>query len=198
MWLGPAALRPYDPQRVHGWQGWRDFGLGSIGNYGAHTLDMAQWALGKDAESPVEVIPPDGRGAPLTLKYADGLLIYVPRITPVFDVVAFGTKGQKILYTYGPPPVEEKYDPTPLGPGEVRLYRTHNHHTNWLHCMRTRGKTICNEEVGFRSGVLCNLIDMADRLNRPLKFDPVRLEFPGDDEANRLLDTPKRAPWQVY
>jgi hypothetical protein len=42
------------------------------------------------------------------------------------------------------------------------------------------------------------LIDIVDRLQRPLKFDPARLEVPGDDEAQRLSDTPKRSPWQIY
>ena len=58
LWLGPAAPRPFTKE-ILGWN-WhitRGFGLGSIGNWGSHTLDMAQWALDKDAESPVEIVP---------------------------------------------------------------------------------------------------------------------------------------------
>jgi predicted dehydrogenase len=199
LWLGPAALRPYHEGATGGWQGNRDFGLASIGNWGSHTLDMTQWALGKDAESPVEIVPPSAKDSLLALKYADGVTIYVPR-TRSDDphASAFGTEGQKNIW--GSPPVAERFDDTPLGPGDVHLYRSPNndHALNWLQCMRTRTPTICNEEVGFRSGLLCLLIHAADRLNRPLKFDPAKFEFPGDDEANRLLNTPKRAPWQVY
>ncbi|MCR4415800.1 MAG: hypothetical protein NUV77_25580 [Thermoguttaceae bacterium] len=193
---GPAAWRPY--RFVGHWQGFRDFGLGSIGNWGSHVLDMAQWALGKDEEGPVEILPPQG-DAPLTFRYADGIEIRCPR-TPgdSADTMVFGSRGQKRIF--GGPKVPEKFDPTPLGPGDVRLYRPRNndHNGNWLECMRTRKKTICNEEVAYRSGSLCMLIAIMDQLQRPLRYDPVRGEFPGDAEANRLLDTPKRSPWQVY
>jgi predicted dehydrogenase len=200
LWLGPAPLRPYS-DRILGWN-WhitRNFGLGSIGNWGAHTLDMAQWALGKDAESPVAALPPGAAGPHLVLRYADGLEIRVPRTKgDCSDVAVFGSAGQKIIL--GRPPVTEEYDETPLGPSDLRLYRADrgDHLGNWLQCIRTRGSTICNEEVGLRSGLLCHLIDIVDRLQRPLKFDPARLEFPGDDEAQRLSDTPKRSPWQIY
>jgi predicted dehydrogenase len=200
LWLGPAPWRPYPgTPGIPGWQGRRDFGLGSIGNWGSHTLDMAQWALDKDAEGPVEIIPPSQDEPRLTITYADGVRIYCPR-TPgdSANCAVFGTEGQKIIF--GGPKINEKYDPTPLGPGDVRLYRPeHNDHNgNWLSCIRTRKPTICNEEVGYRSGSLVQLIAICDWLARPLKYDPVAAEFPGDDEANQLVDTPKRAPWRVY
>jgi hypothetical protein len=40
-------------------------------------------------------------------------------------------------------------------------------------------------------------IAVSDRLQRPLKYDPEHVEFPGDEEANRLLDCPKRAWWRI-
>jgi hypothetical protein len=160
---------------------------------------MAQWALGKDEEGPVEILPPSG-AAPLILKYADGVAIQCPR-TPgdSADCAIYGTEGRKTIFGFGAR-LEEKYDRTPLGPGDVRLDHPENndHGGNWLQCIRTRKKTICNEEVGYRSGSLCQLIAMMDRLQRPLKYDPVNGRFPGDDEANRLLDTPKRPPWRIY
>jgi len=200
LWLGPAPWRPYPgTPGIQGWQGRRDFGLGSIGNWGSHTLDMAQWALDKDAEGPVEIIPPNRDEPRLTIVYADGVKIFCPR-TPddSANCAVFGTEGQKIIFAS--PKIEEKYDRTPLGPGDVRLYRPdrNDHNGNWLSCIRNRKPTICNEEVGYRSGSLVALIAICDWLGRPLKYDPVKAEFPGDDEANQLLDTPKRAPWRVY
>jgi hypothetical protein len=38
---------------------------------------------------------------------------------------------------------------------------------------------------------------MAIRLGRKLRWDPAREAFVGDDEANRLLDRPMRAPWTL-
>jgi len=202
LWLGPAAWRPcIHSGPVPGWQQFRDFGLASVGNWGAHVLDMAQWALGKDSEGPVEILPPGADGPHLTIRYADGVKIVCPR-TPgdSAETVVYGTAGQKIIFGVSAEKVKEKFDPTPIGPNDIKLYRPKNndHNGNWLECMRTRKPTICNEEVAYRSGSLCILITIMDRLQRPLKYDPVKAEFPGDDEANRLLDTPKRAPWNVY
>jgi hypothetical protein len=52
-------------------------------------------------------------------------------------------------------------------------------------------------EVGCRSVTVCHVGNLAYWLKRPLKWDPVKEEFVGDDEANRWLDRPKRAPWTV-
>jgi len=205
MWLGPAPWRPFGTLAGY-WQHDADFGLRSIGNWGAHTLDMVQWALDKDEQTPVEIVPPCSSEEALALKYDDGLTIFCPR-TPgdTIDASVFGTEGQKIIF--GKPRIEERYDPTPLGPNDVRLYRAEkdpafprqwdDYYGNWLQCMRTRKKTICNEEVAYRSGMLCVLIAMADRLKRPFRYDPEKIQCPDDDEANRLLNTAKRAPWRA-
>jgi hypothetical protein len=34
-------------------------------------------------------------------------------------------------------------------------------------------------------------------LRRSLKWDPVKAEFPGDAEANRLLSDTPRPPWRL-
>ncbi|MGA2619086.1 MAG: Gfo/Idh/MocA family oxidoreductase [Thermoguttaceae bacterium] len=72
------------------------------------------------------------------------------------------------------------------------------HKANWFHCIRTGQKANGNEDCAHRSSSVCVLIDMANCLRRSLKWDPQKQEFIGDEEANRLRDYPKRAPWQVY
>lgn len=54
-----------------------------------------------------------------------------------------------------------------------------------------------NEKNGFRSATIVNMGAVALRLNRTLNFDPVKLEFIDDEAANRLLDQPMRAPWNI-
>ena len=200
LWLGPAAVAAVSrPTGLPAGSGYRDFGLASIGNWGSHVLDMAQWALGKDAEGPVEILPPERRhaaDAQIRRRRGDPLPAHAGRFGQLRglrhrraeDHLRRARRSRRSSIR------------TPLGPGDVRLYRPRNndHNGNWLECIRTRKKTICNEEVGYRSGSLCQLIAIMDRLKRPLKYDPVKAEFPGDDEANRLLDTPKRSPWQIH
>jgi len=72
-----------------------------------------------------------------------------------------------------------------------------NHHANWFECIRTRGRPSSHEEIGHRSASLGHLITIAYALQRSLKWDPVKEEFLGDDEANRLRHRPWREPWHA-
>ena len=63
--------------------------------------------------------------------------------------------------------------------------------------MRTREKPFRDIEFAHRTATVCHLGIIAYYLNRPLKWDPDKEHFPGDDEANRFLDRAKREPWQI-
>jgi hypothetical protein len=86
---------------------------------------------------------------------------------------------------------------TPTQPGEVNLYKSTNHHNDWLECIRTRNQPVADVEIGARSVSICHLGNLAYRLQRRLRWDPAKETFLGDDEANRLLDRPKRGPWRL-
>jgi hypothetical protein len=79
----------------------------------------------------------------------------------------------------------------------VRLYRSDSHSGNFLRCVRTRQRTICDAETAHRAASALLLGGIERTLHRPLKWDPRRERFVGDDEANRLLSAAKRPPWQV-
>jgi hypothetical protein len=72
-----------------------------------------------------------------------------------------------------------------------------NHHANWFECIRTRGKPSSHEEIGHRSASLGHLTIIAYKLGRSLKWDPVKEEFIGDEQANRLRSRALRAPWRL-
>ena len=69
--------------------------------------------------------------------------------------------------------------------------------TDFIECVKTRQPFALNEKNGFRSATIVNMGAVALRLNRTLNFDPVKLEFIDDEAANRLLDQPMRAPWNI-
>ena len=47
LYLGPAKEIPYHPAyHPFAWRGWVDFGVGAIGDMGAHLIDQPFWALG--------------------------------------------------------------------------------------------------------------------------------------------------------
>jgi hypothetical protein len=72
-----------------------------------------------------------------------------------------------------------------------------NHHANWFECIRTRRQPSCDEEVGHRSASLGHLTIIAYKLQRSLKWDPIREEFLDDDQANRQISRAMRAPWHT-
>ncbi len=54
-WLGPAPVAPYHADRcLYRFRFIRDYSGGQTTNFGAHSNDLAQWALGKDGSGPIE------------------------------------------------------------------------------------------------------------------------------------------------
>ncbi len=207
LWLGPAPWRPYNSDIAPGldYPGWpnfrsyRDYAGGGMTDIGAHHFDIAQWGLGMDHTGPVEINPPDGKDYKLlTYKYANGVILHHTGGHPEAGIEFVGTKGVlrvnrgDYLVTEPAELIEE-----PLGANDVHLYNISDHHDNWIDCIRTRRKPICDVEVGHRSATVCHLGNMAYWLKRPLKWDPEKEEFVNDDEANRLLQRPMRAPWRL-
>ena len=82
-----------------------------------------------------------------------------------------------------------------IGPDEVHLYESKDHHGNWLDCVRSRQQPIAPVEVAHRSCSACLLHHIAMKTNRKLYWDPLRERFKNDDEANAMLSRPQRWPY---
>jgi hypothetical protein len=83
----------------------------------------------------------------------------------------------------------------PLRPSDQRVYYSQSHSGNFLECIRTRRPTICDAETAVRTMTSILVGGIAMVLQRRVKWDPVKEEFPGDDQANRLLSFSPRPPW---
>ena len=83
----------------------------------------------------------------------------------------------------------------PRDPNGTYLYFSDSHSGNFLDCVRTRKRTICDVETAHRSASAVLLGGLALQLKRTLKWDPQAERFINDDEANRLLTTAYREPW---
>jgi predicted dehydrogenase len=70
------------------------------------------------------------------------------------------------------------------------------HMKDWLQAIATRGKPVADIEQGHISTASCILANMSQKLGRTLTWDPAAGKVVGDDEANRLLARPYRAPWK--
>ena len=84
-----------------------------------------------------------------------------------------------------------------IGPDEIHLYDSKEHHGHWLDCIRSRQQPIAPVEVAHRACSACLLHHMAMKLKRKLYWDPNREHFKNDDEANGLLSRPQRTPYTL-
>jgi predicted dehydrogenase len=203
-WLGPAPWRPFSsvlapPLEEPGFPHWRnywDFGGGGMTDWGAHHFDIGQWGLGMDDTGPVEVLPPDGKDVKaLTYRYSNGVIM--TREGGVNGVLFTGSEGRVEVNRGHLKTWPEKLAYGRLRPGDTPLYRSDNHLTDWLKCIRTRSRPICDVEIGCRSVTVCHIGNIAYLLGRPLRWDPVGEKFQGDDAANRLISRPYRSPWRL-
>ncbi len=201
MWLGPAPWRPYNSERVSGnygggWRYYRDYSGGMMTDWGAHHFDIAQWALGMDNSGPVEIIPAGSGGVEtLTYKYADGTLMSLgPRGFPN-GVLFKGEKGEIFCSRDKVTPDNLRgYKPSAQ---EFDVNRGRDHYNDWIECIKSREKPICDVEIGCRSATVCHLGNIAKWTGRSFKWNPDIEEIIGDDDAARWLDRPKRSPWHL-
>jgi predicted dehydrogenase len=203
-WLGPAPARPYNsilsPRGVHkhfpDWRNYREYSGGMMTDWGAHHFDIAQWGLGMDDSGPVEIIPPEDPKATSGLRY-----IYANGVEMVHGgeggVTFKGAEGE-IFVTRGKfRATPESIAADPIPDNGIHLYKSTNHQQDFLDCVRSRKRPICDVEVGCRSVTVCHLGNLAYWNHRKLKWDPAKEQFVGDDEANKWLNPPKRSPWSV-
>jgi hypothetical protein len=84
-----------------------------------------------------------------------------------------------------------------IGPDEIHLYDSKDHHGNWIDCIRSRQQTIAPVEVAHRACSACLIHHMAMKLRRKLSWDPLEERFRNDDEANAMLSRPQRPPYTL-
>jgi hypothetical protein len=84
-----------------------------------------------------------------------------------------------------------------IGPGELHLYKSDDHHQNFLDCVRSRSETITPAKVAHRSIMIGHHGLIAIKLGRKVNWDPAAERFINDPEADRLLSRPMRSPWHL-
>jgi predicted dehydrogenase len=211
-WLGPAPTRPYNsvlsPRGIHNhfpnWRLYREYSGGMMTDWGAHHFDIAQWGLGMDESGPVEIIPPENSKAQHGLKYvyADGVPVIhgeeYEKGKKVNGVAFIGSSG-KIFVNRGflasePADIIKQK----LGDSDVHLYKSPGHQRDWLNCVRSRKRPICDVEIGARSVTVCHLGNIAYWTHERFKWDPKNWKFVGASGAvKKWFDRERRDPWQL-
>ena len=204
-----------------GWLRCEQFGAGMITGWGAHHVDSAHWGMDTEFTGPIEIwgsakFPTKGlwdvHGDFKTYgRYANGVTMIISGDFPN-GIKFIGTEGWIFVSrgnetVTGSDPVAKLQDATALaasdpkiiksviGPNEIHLYESSEHHLNWLESIRSRKEPIAPVEVAHRSCSTCLLHHIAMKTNRKLLWDPVKERFKNDDDANAMLSRPMRAPY---
>jgi predicted dehydrogenase len=209
-WLGPAPKRPYNAKRVHYlFRFFWDYSGGQMTNFGAHHLDIAQWALDMDASGPSAVEgtakfhPEHWYEVPMSCRvyyaYPGGVTVILGQNQKDVPqgVTFIGSEGRIFVdrrKITSEPDAIAKLEPSA---SDVRLEESANHHQNFLDCVKSRKRPIADVEVGHRSATVCHLGNIALRLGRRFQWDPSAERIVGDDQANAMLARPYRAPWTL-
>jgi predicted dehydrogenase len=208
-------------QRCHyTFRWWYEYAGGKVTDWGAHDIDIAQWAIN---EYPVDIeakgeLPgtPNGYNVPAkfesTVRYPGGVELAVAhegRSGVLFE----GEEGRMFVNrgTLAGAPVDRLED-DPLPREQFRLYDFDNldrpervgkldsivnHMGNFFDCIRTRKMPISDYESQHRSATTCHLINLSLRLGRALKWDAEKEEFIGDAEANMWLARERRKGFEI-
>jgi len=194
MYCGPAPLRPYHRHRFGGThRGYWDYEGGGLADMAQHHFDPVNWTYAKDHTSPVRVeafAPPAhpeacGMWGWVEMQFADGLTFvmdsgewgppYDRRSAREVSLSDLGEEDQK--------KIQEMPDPEPL--------------VSFSEAVKTRRQPGGHAEAAHRTATLLHLANIAIRTGRVIRYDPVKEEIVGDEEANRLVCQPLRAPWRL-
>lgn len=226
LWLGPAPVRPfhpvYAPLMFHYW--W-DFGTGTLGNFGCHTLDTAVWAL--DLEHPVlveasssplnsETTPeagmyhyvfPERGGQPaVDLFWYDGGL-RPPRpacLEPDRDLpreggsLLVGETGAILsgIWSASPRIIPEARRRTFLPPA-ASLPRSRGHHRDWIDACKGGPAASANFAYAARLTEIVLLGTVALRTGETVHWDGPGMRASNLPEADPIIHGHFRAGWDV-
>jgi predicted dehydrogenase len=227
-WCGPGPLVGYSPylcpRGVHdnfpNWRNTWEFGGGMITDWGAHHIDIAQWALNKDGNGPIEIRAPQNwetakRGAQLV--YADGTVLTHVKGK---GVSFYGTEGEchvnrgkfelimdgKTVHKFWDKEIdkttsmerevtltEREY----LANAKIKLYNSKSHFQDFLDCIQSRQRPIADVEIGASSVTACHLMNFAYHYGANVKWNPEKKKFASGGSNKWLTRDRYRAGWAV-
>lgn len=195
LWLGPLPEQPYRGHAGHALPG---LFVGDV-NWSPHHYDFIQWVVNPDFSAPIDIEYDQGQ---IHYHYANGVVVHSSAYPgePVGDIGGacfVGTEGRIAVDRERIVSYPDRILKEPLRPGDRRVYHADSHSGNFLNCIRLRKQTICNPEVAAYSMNAILIGGIALALQRKLRWDPVKLSFPEEEAANRLLSYAPRPQWRL-
>lgn len=223
LWLGQAPRVDYVPERCHvNFRFWYDYSGGTLTDWGAHHMDIAQWGNDTDRTGPISVQgeileqPTAGgytavpqykleytyaNGVRMTCKnvvhenYSGGTIPELKKTDETNGVRFTGSDGWIFVNRGRLDASRPEILSQELPASATRLYISPNHMGNFFECVRSRKAPICDAETGHRSVSVCHLGVIALRTGRKLMWNPETEQFMGDADANSFVAREMRKPW---
>lgn len=225
MWLGPAPKVPFNRNRFHFTFRWYwPYSGGLMTDWGAHMIDIANWAMGVKAPSTAMSVggkfayPKDAMETPDTQQ----VMWQYPEFSMIWEhalgvgrgpearehgVQFHGESGVLVVDRQG----WEVYPETDRIDKPLRVFKSagmprnnirkddmHERHVqDFIDCMRSRRRPRSDVEIGHNSMIACHLGNAAFRLGRRVDWDVEQEKPRGDKEAEELMRPNYRAPWKL-
>jgi predicted dehydrogenase len=221
LWQGQTPSVPFMFERCHyTFRWWYEYSGGQMTDWGAHSIDIAQWAIG---ENPVEIeatakMPTVKHGYNVAIdfsakyRYPSGVELTVSD-TGRNGITFTGDEGRIFVNrgTLAGKPVDElaqrplpresfklyDYDNHDRPPRRSKLDSIINHMGNFFDCVHSRQRPISDVESQHRSVSTCHLGNIATWVGRKLRWDPTAEGFIDDSAANSHLRRPQRSGYEV-
>jgi predicted dehydrogenase len=225
LFLGVGPHVEYHPiYHPFNWRGWSDWGVGAIGDMGAHLIDHSMWALNLGLPTSVETVstpfngvsyphatqtfyefPARGSMPPVKLTWYDGgLMPNKPEELGDEDLnkgggaLLIGSKGKLLHDTYGLKPrlLPKSLDDS-YGKPPQKLPRIENedHEMNWVNAAKGKTETSCPFEYAARLTEVMLLGVVALRAGKKLNYDGANMRVTNVAQANDFLRREYRQGW---
>ncbi|MEQ1354555.1 MAG: Gfo/Idh/MocA family oxidoreductase, partial [Candidatus Acidiferrum sp.] len=225
LFLGVGPKVEYHPiYHPFNWRGWVDWGVGAIGDMGAHLIDHSMWALELGYPTTIETVstPFNGATYPLATQtfyefpargamppvkmtwYDGGLLPPKPQemgeeeLNKGGGVLIVGSKGKLMHDTYGLKPrllPHALHDSYGLPPLKLPRIPGEDHEMNWVDAAKGKAQASCPFEYAARLTEVMLLGVVALRAGKKIHYDGAAMRITNVPQANDFLRREYREGW---
>ena len=225
MWLGQAPEVPYRERRCHyEFRWWYEYSGGKFTDWGAHHVDIAQWALQEDqkGKGPIKI---DGTDAQHPVPFENGF----PTVDDCYNTsqdfaitCTFPSGTEMIVTSRGDngilfegekgrvfvnreritgKPIEDEWDKDQFTEADViALYKGkpfEGHKENFYRCIREGGLPVSDVYSHVMAMSTCHLSAIAARLGRMINWDTATETILGDDQAAAFIARAARSGYEI-
>ena len=225
LFLGVAPEMPYHPiYHPFNWRGWVDWGVGAIGDMGAHLIDHSMWALDLGFPTTVETVstpfngasyplatqtfyqfPARGSMPPVELTWYDGGLL-PPKPEELGEeeldkgggALLVGSRGKLLHETYGLKPrllPKSLHDSYGKPPEKLPRIPGEEHEMNWVNAAKGKTQASSPFEYAAKLTEVMLLGVVALRAGKKIEYDGAAMRVTNVPAANDYLSRQYRQSW---